>query len=152
MPRPISVNAVGKPSMITTTMSESISSPSAGSLTLGSPRAHALVRGLVDLVGAFDGALARFIVHQRAAGKLLLDHVDFLGVLEAIGPHARLEADDAAHDLGDALDEDEDPGDRNDGLERKDRRPVARRVGMLVDTPRDGGVAVARVDEGDHSR
>src|SRR5438132_561981 len=60
MPSPMSVNAVGKPSMITITISMSIVRPRAGSLTFGSPRSDALVRGLVDLVGAFDRALARF--------------------------------------------------------------------------------------------
>src|SRR6476469_4351774 len=99
MPSPISVNAVGKPSMITTTISVSISSPSAGSLTFRPPRADALVRGLVDLVGALDRALARFLVHQRAAGELLLDYVDLLGVLQPVWPYAGLQADDAAHDL-----------------------------------------------------
>src|SRR5471032_1609985 len=124
MPRPISVNAVGKPSMITTTISVSISMPSAGSLTFRSPRADALVRGLVNLVGAFDGALAVFLVHERAARELLLDHIDLLGILQAIRPDAGLQANDAAQDLGDSLDEDEDARDRNDGLERVDRRPL----------------------------
>src|SRR5450631_3171748 len=152
MPRPISVNAVGKPSMITTTISVSISRPSAGSLTFRSPRADALVRGLVDFVGAFDGALAGLVVHERAARELLLDHVDLLGVLQAIRPDAGLQANDAAQDLGDSLDEDEDARDRNDGLERIDRRPVGRNVRMLVDAPRDGGVVEAGVDERHHSR
>src|ERR1700674_5732055 len=92
MPRPISVKAVGKPIMITTTMSPSISRPRAGSLTFGSPRAHALVRRLVDLVGPRDRALARFVVHERAARELLLDHVDLLGVLQAIRPDAGFQA------------------------------------------------------------
>src|SRR6478672_6489608 len=96
MPSPISVNAVGKPSMITTTISVSISSPSAGSLTFRPPRADALVRGLVDLVGALDRAPARLVVHQRAPRQLLLDHVDLLRVLQAIGPRAGLQAHDAA--------------------------------------------------------
>src|SRR5258706_10530717 len=97
MPRPISVNAVGKPSMITTTISESISSPSAGSLTFRPPRAEALVRGLVDVVRALDGALAVFLGHERAARELLLDHVDFLGVLQSLQQLARLQPHHPAH-------------------------------------------------------
>src|ERR1700682_4565270 len=112
MPRPISVKAVGKPIMITTTMSPSMSKPRAGSLTFGSPRSDALARGFVDFVGAFDRALARLLVHERAAGELLLDHIDLLDILQAVGPAPFLQAHDAADDLGQALDEDEDSGDR----------------------------------------
>src|SRR4029077_9990229 len=117
MPRPISVNAVGKPIMITITMSASMVSPSPASLTFCSPGTDALVRGLVDIVGALDRALARFLVHQRAAGELLLDHVDLLDVLEAIGPCPGLQAHDAADDLGESLDQHQNSGDRDDGLE-----------------------------------
>src|SRR3981081_2036892 len=133
MPRPISVNAVGKPSMITTTISVSISSPSAGSLTFRSPRADALVRRLVDVVRALDGALARFLVHGRAARELLLDHVDLLRVLQPVRPVAGLQADDAAHDLGDPLDQHEHARDRDDGLEGIHSRAVGAHVRMLVD-------------------
>src|SRR5712691_10496741 len=115
MPRPISVNAVGKPIMITTTMSASMVSPSPASLTFGSPGPDALVRGLVDLMGAFDRALARFLVHERAAGELLLDDVDLLHVLQAIGPLPGLQAHDAAHDLGQSLDQHQNARDRDDG-------------------------------------
>src|SRR5689334_19012214 len=111
MPRPISVNAVGKPSMITTTISVSMVRPSAGSLTFSPPRADALVRRLVDVVRALDGALAVFLGHERAARELLLDHVDFLGVLQAVRPFARLEAHHATHDLRQALDQHQDAGD-----------------------------------------
>src|SRR5580765_521637 len=118
MPRPISVKAVGKPSMITTTIKLSISSPSAGSLTFRSPRADALVRGLVDVVRALDGALAVFLGHERAARELLLDHVDFLGVLQSLRPFADLQAHHAAHDLRQALDQHQHAGNRDDRLER----------------------------------
>src|SRR5450756_2089580 len=100
MPRPISVNAVGKPIMITTTMSASMVSPSPASLTFGSPWTDTVVRGFVDIVGAFDCALARFLVNERAAGELLLDHIDLLRVLQAIGPLPGLQAHDATRDLG----------------------------------------------------
>ena len=66
----------------------------------------------------------------------LLD-VDFLDVLLARGPVALLEADDAADDLDDALRQQEGAGDRDDGLERIDRRAVGGDVGMLVDAPRN---------------
>src|SRR4051812_36318698 len=122
MPRPISVKAVGKPIMMTTTMSASMVRPRAGSLTLGSPAAHALVGRLVDVLGALDRALARLLVHEGAAGQLLLDHVDLLRVLQAVRPGAGLQAHDAAQDLRDPLDEDQHPGDRDDGLERVDGR------------------------------
>src|SRR5258708_10439562 len=151
MPRPISVNAVGKPSMITTTMSPSMSKSRAGSVTLGSPRSNALVRGFVDLVRAFDRAPARFIVHERAAGELLLDHVDLLGILQAIGPYPRLQAHDAADDLADPLDQHQDAGDRNDGPERIDRRSVRRHVRVLIDAPRNGRVIDALIDQRHHS-
>src|SRR4051812_47271479 len=105
MPRPISVKAVGKPIMITITMSASMVSPRAGSLTLGSPRADPLVRHFVDLVNALDRPLARFLVDVLAAGELLLDDVDLLGVLQPLGPLADLQADHAADDLRDSLDQ-----------------------------------------------
>src|SRR5450759_4414080 len=117
IPRPISVNAVGKPIMITITMSMSMVKPSAGSLTFSSPRTDALVRGFVDFVGTFDRTLARFLVHERAAGELLLDHVDLFDILQAIRPLPGLQAHDAADDLGQTLDQDQDSGDRDDGLE-----------------------------------
>src|SRR4029077_10348896 len=131
IPSPISVNAVGKPIMITTTISVSIRSPSAGSL-IGAPpgspgrratgsnsRTGAAYRSLlfprrvtsrfflgtvaqptlachfVDRMDVVEGLLPRLRVHQRALAKLLLDHVDFLRVLEARRPLAGLEADHA---------------------------------------------------------
>src|SRR5690349_14819487 len=135
MPRPISVNAVGKPIMITITMSASMVSPSAGSLTFSSPRADSLMRGLVDVVRLFDRPLARFLVHVRAAGELLLDHVDLLGVLQPLGPLSGPEAHHAAGDLGHALDQHQDTGDRDDGLERINRGPVRGDVRMFQDAP-----------------
>src|SRR3979490_2285152 len=126
MPRPISVNAVGKPIMITITMRASMVKPSAASLTFSSPCTDALVRGFVDLVGAFDRTLARFLVHERAAGELLLNHVDLLDVLQAIGLLPGLQAHDAADDLGQPLDQHQNSGDRNDGLEWINGRPLRR--------------------------
>src|SRR5512136_732503 len=128
MPRPISVNAVGKPIMITTTMSASMVSPSAASLTFSSSRTDALVRSLVDLVGSFDRALARFLVHQRAAGELLLDHIDLLHVLQAIRPFPGSKAHNAADDLGQSLDQHQNSRDRDDGLEWINGWPLRRHV------------------------
>ena len=62
----------------------------------------ALTRHLLDLMGARDRPLARFLVDVLAGGKLLFDDVDLGHVLEPVGPHPGLDADDAAHDLGDA--------------------------------------------------
>src|SRR5579862_5551108 len=134
MPRPISVNAVGKPIMITITMSASMVSPSPASLTFGSPRSNALMRGLVDLVGPLDCALAGLVIHQRAAGKLLLDHVDLLGILQAVRPCAGLQTDCTAYNFGHTLDQHQHAGDRNNGLERINHRPAGGH-GMLIDAP-----------------
>src|ERR1041384_5388486 len=117
MPRPISVKAVGKPNMITTTIRPSIVSPRPASLTFGSLRAYALVRRFIDLMGVFDCTLARFLVNQRAAGELLFNDIDLLRVLKALRPLAGSQADRAAPDLGDTLNEHQDASDRNDGLE-----------------------------------
>src|SRR5262252_3070023 len=81
IPSPIKVNAVGKPIMITTTMSASMVRPSAGSLTFRSPWSDALVSGLVDLVHALERSLARFLVYVLAVRELLFHHVDLLRVL-----------------------------------------------------------------------
>ena len=63
--------------------------------------AHAaLARRLVDILDVLDGDLARFLIDVLAVGQLLLDHVDFGDVLEPARPFAGLQADDAAHDLG----------------------------------------------------
>src|SRR4029077_12535768 len=132
MPRPISVNAVGKPIMITITMSASMVKPSAASLTFGSPSPDALVRGLVDIVGAFDRALARFLVHERAAGELLLDHVDLLHVLQAIRPLPGPQAHDAADDLRQSLNQNQNARDGNNGLEWINRRPLRRHVRVFI--------------------
>src|SRR2546423_15643087 len=112
MPRPISVNAVGKPSMMTTTMSPSIDKPSAASVmrTSSCDRPRARPRRFIDLLGALDHVAARFLVDIGAAGKLLLDDVHLLGVLQPRWPGAAAQADDAAHDLGQALQHDDRAG------------------------------------------
>src|SRR6188474_2135228 len=110
IPRPMRVNAVGKPIMIATTMSPSIRSPREGSLT----RARSLPVGrvvdgralacrLVDGMGLPDGGAPRLLVDELAVRELLADDVDLLDVLDARGPHARAQAHDAARDLRDAL-------------------------------------------------
>ena len=77
MPRPISVKAVGKPIMITTTMSAEHQQPERGIAHVLQVSAHAaLARRLVDLVGALDRELARFLVDVFAVRELLLDDVD----------------------------------------------------------------------------
>src|SRR5919199_90804 len=99
MPRPISVKAVGKPIMITTTMSPSIVRPRAASLmsvTRFPYRADAPSRRSV----------ARALIDELALRELLLDHVDLSHILEAARPFSGPEADDAAHHLGQALQND----------------------------------------------
>src|SRR5690349_16918091 len=139
MPRPISVNAVGKPSMITTTIRPSIERPRAASLMsmaspLGAGAAAALPRGLVDRLGLLDDVAARLLVDVGAARELLLDDVDLLGVLQTGRPFAGADADDAAQDLGEALQHDDRAGERDDELERikRQRRRVERRFAHRV--------------------
>src|ERR1700693_3642699 len=114
MPRPIRVKAVGKPIMMTTTMSASMVRPSAGSLIASVPAHAALLGGLVDVLGVGDREPARLLVDIFAVRQLLLDDVDLLDVLEPARPFPGLEADDAAHDLGDALQHHQRAGDRYD--------------------------------------
>src|SRR5689334_17218003 len=122
MPRPIRVNAVGKPSMITTTIRPSIERPSAASLismapALGACRAAALPRRFVDRLRLLDDLAAGLFVDVRAARELLLDDVDLLGVLQPRRPFAGAQADDAAQDLGEALQHHDGAGDGDDELE-----------------------------------
>src|SRR5215203_4616476 len=83
--------------------------------------------------------------------RLQLVDIDFLDVFFARRPLTPLEADHAADDLDDSLDQQENSGDRNDGLEGVDRRAFGRDVRMLVDRPRFTGVAVASPAEGDNA-
>src|SRR6266852_2771403 len=124
MPRPISVKAVGKPIMITITMSASIKSPSAGSLMCSCPRP------------CRAGARSR----RCAARDLLLDGVDLGDVVQAARPFAGPETEDATHDLGDALQHDQRSGERDHRLEVVDWRAIRRDIRMLPDPPRVGGV------------
>src|SRR5678810_857098 len=139
MPRPISVNAVGKPSMITTTIRPSIERPRAASLMsvaspLGAGAAAALPRRLVDRLGLLDDVTLGLLVDVGAAGELLLDDVDLFRVLQARRPFAGADADDATQDLGEALQHDDGAGERDDELERieRQRRRVERRLAHRV--------------------
>src|SRR3989454_9630181 len=69
--------------------------------------------------------------------QLLLQFVDvdFLHVLLARRPRALPDADDAADDLDDALHQHECAGERDDRLERIDRRALGGDVRMVVDSP-----------------
>src|SRR4030095_7442740 len=102
---------------------------------------------LVDLLGALDGDLARFLIDEFAVRQLLLDDVDLRDVLEAAGPLPRSDADDAAYDLGNALQHHHGASDRNDGLEGVDRWTIGRDVGMLGDTPGVACVVVSGIDQ-----
>src|SRR6187402_1621387 len=146
MPMPISVNAVGKPSMIATTMSESISRPrwpcvicdTGGSRMMVASTTHAMMMSpnqtpffmsfrFLGNVGVELLDVLVLHVHHR----LQLVDVDLLHVLDARGPFALLDAHDAAQDLDHALHEQEDAGDRDEGLERVDGRAVGHDRGML---------------------
>src|SRR6185436_9749262 len=91
IPSPMSVNAVGKPIMIATTMSPSIRSPREGSLTrarslpVGVVDGRAVSRRLVDGMSLADGDAPRLLVDELAVGELLADDVDLLDVLEPRG-------------------------------------------------------------------
>ena len=84
---------------------------------------------------------------RTRCGELLLDHVDLGHVLQPGRPGAGPEADDAAHDLGDALQHHQRAGDRDDGLEMVDRRAVGGDVGMLGDAPGIAGIVDAGIDQ-----
>src|SRR3989475_11762037 len=96
-------------------------------------------RGVVDVVSAFQRDTPRLLVHVFAVAELLLDYVDLFHVLESRGPLTGLETYDAADDLGQPLQHDEDAGHGNHRLERIDRRALGGDRGGLVDPPRDGG-------------
>ena len=138
MPRPISVKAVGKPIMITITMSVSIKSPSAGSLMCSSPRpCRAGARSRRSLcapsIAILRDSSSTYSLCASCSSMTSISATSF----SRLGHSPVLQADDAAHDLGDALQHHERAGDRNDGLEMIDRRAVRRDVGMLVDAPGD---------------
>src|SRR4029453_8731553 len=110
------------------------------------PTHAALACALVDLLGALDGALARFLIDEFALPQMPLHDADLRDVLEAAGPLPRSDADDAAYDLGNALQHHHGAGDRNDGLEGVDRRAIGRDVGMLGDPPGVACVVVSGID------
>src|SRR5262245_16379863 len=96
---------------------------------------------------ACNRSLARFFVHVLAVRELLFDDVDLRDVLEAARPLARLETDDAAHDLGGALKHHQYSSHRNHRLELVDRRALRRHGRMLPDGPRFRREHVSRVNE-----
>src|SRR5262245_3010795 len=96
---------------------------------------------------ACDRSLARFFVHVLAVRELLLDDVDLRDVLEPARPFARLETDDAAHDLGGALKHHQYSSHRNHRLELIDWRALRRDRRMLPDGPRFRREDVARLHE-----
>src|SRR2546422_2278958 len=76
-------------------------------------------RGVVDGVRAFHRDTPRLLVHVFAVAELRLDDVDLFHVLESRGPLTGLETYDAADDLGQPLQHDEDAGHGNHRLERR---------------------------------
>src|SRR6266478_667113 len=96
---------------------------------------------------ARDGELARFFVHVLAVRELLLDDVNLRDVLEAARPYSGLEADDAARDLGSALEHHQGPSHRNHRLELVDRRALRRHSRMFPDGPGFRREDVSRINE-----
>ena len=86
------------------------------------------MRAFFHLVGAFDHIAPGGLIDKLSVRELLLDDVHFIGVLQARRPLARANADDAANDLGHALQQHDRAGQRNDELERvqRQRRGVER--------------------------
>src|SRR5262245_57162483 len=168
---PMSVKAVGKPSMIATTISASISSPMwplvrlpHGMKTAMASRIsaisekpnHSSVRifmggpGLLAVLARDDHLVELLDVLVLDVDHLLqLVDVDLLHVVLARGPVALPDADHAADDLDDALRQQDRPRQRNHGLEGIDRRSLVGDVRVLVDAPGVGRVVVARVGQGD---
>src|SRR5581483_8298324 len=97
MPRPISVKAVGKPSMMATTMSPSIRSPRTSLFTALPP--DPLPCRFLNLLGVLHRQPARLLVDVLAHLQLLLHHVDLGDVLQAARPLPRPQADHATLDL-----------------------------------------------------
>ena len=80
-------------------------------------------------MGACNGPLAGLLINVFAFGKLLLDNVDFLDVLEPVGPRAGLDADDTTHNLGHRLQHDQRARQRAiEGAHKIDE--IARQRGM----------------------
>src|SRR6185503_8429798 len=106
MPSAMSVKAVGKPIRIARTMSAIMASPRASGLN------------------PLDLALLR------------QDRLGLLDVREARRPHAGPRRDEGADRFGDSLDRHQERGDRDDGLQRVDRRRRGGRERSLMDRPR----------------
>src|SRR5512138_1115716 len=134
MPMPISVNAVGKPSMIATTMSDSISRPRWPCVICDGAGSRAMVAmtTIAMMVRPNQTPFCMSVFLRDVRVELLdvlvldVDHllqlvdVHFLDVFLARRPLALLQAHDAADDLDDSLDQQEGAGDRNEGLEGVD--------------------------------
>src|SRR5258706_15235118 len=92
-----------------------------------------------------DRDLARLLIDIFAARKLLLDDIDLRDVLQPAGPFSGLQAYDATHDLGDALQHHQRASDGDHGFEVINRRSICRYIRMLRDPPRVGSVVKAGV-------
>src|SRR4051812_31114675 len=166
MPMPISVKAVGNPSMIATTMSDSMSRPrwpcvicegEGSSRTVASTTAAMMISPnqtpfcmlWVVLRDVRVELLDVLVLHLHH--RLELVDVHFLDVLLARGPCPLPDADGAARDLDQPLDQQERTRDRDEGLERIDRRPVRHDRGVFLDGPGVAGVDPAGVGERDHA-
>ncbi len=85
---------------------------------------------------------------------LLADDYAFglLHVMQALRPVAEANAQNAADDLGDALDQQQHAGHRNEGLERKHRHAGGAEDAHLAELHGEFGIGPARVDPGGDRR
>ena len=150
MPSPIRVKAVAKPIMITTTMSAEHQEPEGGiAHILLSPAPMPRCRAASSICAA--RAIAAWRSHRRhARSERSCSSTTSISLtsFSRDGQAPVLQADDAAHHLGKALQQHQGAGDRDDGLEMVDRRAVGGDVGMLADAPRIAGIFPAGIEQG----
>src|SRR5512145_220209 len=77
------------------------------------------------------------------------DALEFLDVVQALRPDPGPDGDRGPDDLGYALQQEQAAGDRNQRLERIDRRSGWAERGMLIHHPAQFGEMVAGIDEGE---
>ena len=118
----------------------SINMPTCGSVMLQSPCAP-VARCRV-----------RSSLRRRCCCSCRITRFGLLDVVQPLRPLAQADAQDAADDLGDALQEQKHAGDRDQGLERKHRDAGRAEDAHLAEPDRHLGVVPAGIDEGQHRR
>ncbi len=129
----IRVKAIGNPSMMMKMNRNSIDRPICGSVMLR----------LLGPVGA------RLLAALALQLLLVQDHAfGLLHVVQPLRPLAVADAQDAADDLGDALQQQEHPGDGDQRLERKHGDARRAEDAHLAEPDGEGGIVPAGVDPG----